>query len=237
MNKSSKTTNMHNRESAESIAQQYKFNKAYNAAVSVYYDNEDAIKEYAKAMKNEEAISYDVADAMGEVAKSLEDMGLALSAETISEKLDTVQKLLTGTEEEARIAYEELYKLAQLDVLEQMFGEEIDPKYKLSYQEIIDEINNTEVGHNLSQKYSEQLAQMINDTDLTVAQINELAEGLGIEIPVSYDPPESFDLKNVKYTTAAKTVVHTYDGYMPTGKTTTDDNGNETIETLPVKYS
>lgn len=70
MNKAAKTENKKDRASAESIAQQYKFNKAYNEAVSVYYDNEEAVKAYQKALQNNEEVAYDVADAMGEVAKA-----------------------------------------------------------------------------------------------------------------------------------------------------------------------
>ena len=97
MYNASEESNDFTKESAKNIAAQYKFNKAYNATVSVYYDNKDAIKAYGKAIKNNEEISYDLADAMGELSISLKEMGLSLSAETISDKLSTIEKLLTDS--------------------------------------------------------------------------------------------------------------------------------------------
>ena len=126
MHKSAGTVDDHTKESAENIAQQYKFNKEYNKAVKVYNDNIDAIKAYGSALKSGKGISHDLADAMGQLSKALKEMGLSLSAETISSRLDLITKLMEGTEEEARKAYEELYKLSLLDVFKNTFGKE-DP--------------------------------------------------------------------------------------------------------------
>jgi hypothetical protein len=125
---------------------------------------------------------------MGELASSLKEMGLSLSSETISTHLNEVEKLLTGTKEEAEEAYKTLLKLAQLDTLKNAFGPEAEnqiTKYKYSYQQLVDEINNTTPGGYLEQSYAEALARMINDTEMTASQIQELAKGLGIDIPMT----------------------------------------------------
>lgn len=223
-------TNNHNEESAEAIAQQYKFNKTYNKAVSIYEDNEDAIKAYSKALKNNKNISSEVADAMGEVSLALKDMGLSLSAETISDHLDLIQQLLTGTEDEARAAYEELLKLAQIDVLKSLFG---DSEQMISqYESIINHINSLEPGENMDGKYADKLRNMINDSNISFSQIQELANQLHIDIPVEYDVPEDFSVKDVKFTTAAKSTTHQYSGQMPNPAY---DGTNE--KTIPVDYA
>lgn len=218
MYNANKETNKMDKAAAEAIANQYKFNKAYNEAVEIYYDNEDAIKAYDKALKNGEDIAYDVADAMGELSKSLKEMGLSLSAETISEHLEDVKKLLTGNKKEAEEAYQALLKLAQLDTLKSIFGPEAKDqveKYGYSYQQLIDAINNTEAGTYLAKEYGNALSQMIQDTELTISQINELADGLNITIPVEYKVPDKLSVEDKAITTKATSVLHRYKGEMP----------------------
>lgn len=226
--------NEHNEKSAEAIANSYKFNKNYNAAVKVYQKNEDAIKDWTKAIEEGREVSYETADAMGEVAKSLQDMGLSLNANTIADNLDLVNSLLTGTEEEARAAYEALYELAQLDILRNMFGdfspEEQLEKFGHTYQQLVDEINNTSVGDPLAEEYEQSLRKMLEDTNYTVDQIKELSNQLGITIPVEYQVPENFSVKDVDFTTAATSVTHRYTGQMPNPAYDGTTNLDKTID-------
>ena len=219
--------NNHNAETAEAIAQQYKFNKMYNKAVSVYEDNEDAIKAYSKALKNHENIASEVADSMGELALSLKDMGLSLSAETISDHLDLVKQLLTGTESEARAAYEQLLKLAQIDVLKSLFGN--TQQMASEYEALVNHINSLDIGENMDSEYANKLRNMINDSNLSFSQIQELANQLHIDIPVEYNVPEKFTVKDVKFTTAAKSTTHRYTGEMPNPSYDPEKGNSKTI--------
>ena len=50
---------------------------------------------------------------------------------------------------------------------------------------------------------------------MTAEQIQELGNELGVEIPVEYNVPKKFGVKNVEFTTAAQSTVHRYTGQMP----------------------
>ena len=218
MYNASNEVNEMNRTTAEAIADQYKFNKMYNKAVEIYYNNEEAIAEYTKALSNNEDIAYDVADAMGELSLSLKNMGLSMSAETISTHLAWIKQLLTGNKKEAEEAYKVLLSLAQLDTLKEMFGPEAEnqlQKYGYTYQELIDAINSTDAGTYLSQTYADALGKMITDTELTIDQIQQLADGLNITIPVEYNVPEKLEISDKEITTKATSTLHRYTGEMP----------------------
>lgn len=219
MDNAAGVTHKQTAETAEAAAAQYKFNKAYNEGRVTYANNKELLEKYAKAIKDNKQISYDLADAVGEVSKSLKQMGLSLSAESLSKNLSLINKLLNGTEAEAKKAYAELYKISQMDVLKSFFGDPKDlangDEIAKKYKEIIDEINATEPGKNLEEKYAQQLADMINDTELTVAQIQQLADQLNIEIPVRMKEPEEFTLQDQEFTTKAQAVMHRYKGQMP----------------------
>lgn len=230
-------TNDLNKNSAETIANSYKFNKTFNDAVEVFYKNEDAIKSYEKALKNGEKISYDVADAMGDLAKSLKGMGLSLSATSITDNLSDVKKLLTGTQDEADAAYEKLYKISQLDVLENAFGPESEAtiaNFGASFQEIVDGINSTPVGQPLAEQYANALSKMIQDTGMTMDQIKQLASDLNIEIPCDIKVPEDFKVTEKTFTSKGSATVHRYVGEMPNPNF---DGKKDKRETIPVDYS
>lgn len=221
-------------DTANAAAEQYKFNKNYNNAVSVYKKNEDAIKAYGKALKNGKEISYDLADAMGELKQSLKEMGLSLSGETISKNLNLINKLLNGTKKEAEEAYKKLYNLAREDILNKFFGN--NEKYKSQFADIIKDIDSVDPGKTMSTKYSDQLRQMINDTKLTVDQINELANGLGITIPVEYNVPEKLTVEDKELTTKATSTLHRYTGQMP-NPAYDPRTMSEEDKYIPVNYS
>lgn len=207
-------------ETAQVVAEQYNFNKHYNDAISIYKKNEDAINAYSKAVKNHEEISYDLADAMGELKKSLKEMGLSLSGESITKHLNLIKTLLTGTKQQAEEAYQKLYNIARLDVLKTYFGD--SKEYEKIFNSILQGIDEAQPGRELAQTYAEQLAQMIEDTELTTDQIKALADGLGIEIPLKFneDAIKEIDFKNLQFTTKGQVIQHRYDGDMivPDGK-------------------
>ena len=207
-------------ETAQVVAEQYNFNKHYNDAISIYKKNEDAINAYSKAVKNHEEISYDLADAMGELKKSLKEMGLSLSGESVTKHLNLIKTLLTGTKQQAEEAYQKLYNIARLDVLKTYFGD--SKEYEKIFNSILQGIDEAQPGRELAQTYAEQLAQMIEDTELTTDQIKALADGLGIEIPLKFneDAIKEIDFKNLQFTTKGQVIQHRYDGDMivPDGK-------------------
>ena len=108
--KASKSTKNLSAATAKNAAASYKFNKAYNEGRKTFEDSKDAWNTYIKALKNGEEISYDVADAAGEIVGSLREMGINLSNEQLQnpEALEHINKLFSGTEEEAKKAYEVL---------------------------------------------------------------------------------------------------------------------------------
>ena len=218
-------------ETASAAAEQYKFNKKYNEAVSVYYDNKEAIQAYGKALKNNQEISYDLADAMGELSKSLKDMGLSLNAETITKHLSEVEKLLTGTKKQAEEAYKVLYDLSRIDVLESFFG--TGEELLKQYQEIIKAIDETTPGTVMAENYANKLAEMIENTQLTVDQINDLASKLGITIPVTYNVPEELTIQDKELTTKATSTLHRYTGEMPNPGYRNEGDP----KTIPINYS
>ena len=210
-------------ESAKNAAERYKFNKAYNESVKVYYSNEEAIEEYRKVIESSKEPSYDLADAVGELAISLKEMGLNLSGKSIAGNLNLIKQLMTGTAEEAQNAYEQLYRISQEDVLKKAFGDPKDGNLSIQmaeqlanrYTGIVDAINATTPGKNMSQTWADELIKMINDTQMAGDQIQQLAKDLKIQIPVEIQQRKGeFKLKNVKFSTNAQTVWHRYDGTM-----------------------
>lgn len=215
-------------ETANAAAEQYKFNKKYNEAVAVYYDNKDAIEAYSKAIKNNKEISYDLADSMGELQKSLQDMGLSLSGETITNHLDEVKTLLTGTEEEAEKAYNALIDLSMteqaLQMLQDRFG-----MTATAAQEMVDYINGLELGAPLSDDYNAFLRDMINNSQMTLEEVETLFKNLKLQMP----PVEDYTIEEGSVKSDATKTKHTYTGYIPTGKV--DEDGNP--ETKWIDYS
>lgn len=108
--KASKSSKNLTAATAKNAAASYKFNKTYNEGRKTFEDSKDAWNTYIKALKDGEEISYDVADAAGEIVGSLREMGINLSNEQLQnpEALEHINKLFSGTEEEAKKAYEVL---------------------------------------------------------------------------------------------------------------------------------
>ena len=209
-------------ETAKLAAEDYKFNKSYNKTREAFETNEEAFDQYVKALKSGKKVSYDVADAAGAVVDALADMGVILTSNDLkdAETLENIKTLLNGTEEEAQKAYEALYELSQLNVLKNFFGDSDALLEK--YKTIVDGINNTEVGKNLTGDAQQELADLLSSANLTASQIAELGSQLEITIPVKYDESQAatLALKETEFSTAAQSVVHRYDGTMmaPDGK-------------------
>lgn len=211
--KAGKMENQKDRASAESIALQYKFNKAYNKTVSVYLNNKKAIEAYQKALENHEEVAYDVADAMGELANSLKDMGLSLDAETISNHLDDVQKLLGGTEKEAKEAYVTLKELSNIDLLSSTLG-----VAKTEVESLGKTIAGLSAGDTLTGEFADNLTQMVNDAHLTEQELIDLFNNLHLEIPPYEAAPNEVSVDSV--TVPGYATRHYYNGQMviPDGK-------------------
>lgn len=202
-------------DTAKAAAEEYKFNKAYNASRQIFEDNEDAFNIYVKALKTGKKVSSDVADAAGELVDSLAEMGIVLKSDDLkSDKvLKNIKTLLNGTEEEAEAAYEVLYELSQLNVLKNFFGDSTDLLSK--YQTIVNGINSTEIGKNLTGTAQQELANLLTSANLTAAQVAELGKSLNITIPVTLDESKAeLALENKEFTTAAQSIQHRYKGTM-----------------------
>ena len=76
---------------------------------------------------------------------------------------------------------------------------------------------------------------MIKDTELTIDQINQLADELGIEIPVQYDVPKEFNVNTVTFTTKAQSTTHRYTGEMP--NPSYDPGDPNSPQTVQVDYA
>jgi hypothetical protein len=220
-----KMENKKDRASAESIALQYKFNKAYNKTVSVYLNNKKAIEAYQKALENHEEVAYDVADAMGELANSLKDMGLSLDAETISNHLDDVQKLLGGTEKEAKEAYVTLKELSNIDLLSSTLG-----VAKTEVESLGKTIAGLSAGDTLTGEFADNLTQMVNDAHLTEQELIDLFNNLHLEIPPYEAAPNEVSVDSV--TVPGYATRHFYKGQYPTGVVGKDGK----MQTAEVNY-
>ena len=224
--------NDHTRETAKSAAEEYKFNKSYNNAISTFEDNKDAFNAYVKALKKGDKVAYDVADGAGAIIDSLKEMKLTITAEDLKDDnvISQINKLLNGTEKEAEAAYEKLFELSQMNALKEFFGDN-EANYE-KYQTIIDGINNTKIDGNLTGAARDDLAAFLETANFTAEQIQELSNQLGVEIPITYEAPPDATVVDDQYTIKASTVKHTYSGYMPSGRVVDGE-----IETLPVNYS
>lgn len=229
MKKINKDTSDNTRDTAKNAAEKYKFNKEYNQSVKTFNDNKDAFDRYRKAIKSGKVddITYDIADAMGEIAKQTRDfLGLDLSDEFFadSKNLDLINKMMTGTQKEAKAAYEELRKLGQIDALTHL-GLDIE-----TAKGILNEVSNTKIGENvqLSPKYINALKEMIDKGNYTKEQVEGILKSADLQLG------DGLVLKETTYNLPEETVEHVYDGQMPDPTGRVDEDGN--LMTLPIKY-
>ena len=158
------------------------FNKTYNEAVKLYDDSKDALKEYANAIKNKVVPSLEAAEGAAGVSEKLEKMGLSLSGEQLANNLDTINTLLTGTEEEAAAAYKELEKISLLNIL-QGFDTSAFESLENGIEGFVNELANLNPGAQISDNYALALTKMINDSQMTRDQIYSLLNSLHLKGP------------------------------------------------------
>ena len=176
-----------NAETADAIANSYKFNKAYNDAVKVYKNNTDAIKDWTKAWKNHDMVSYETADAMAELTDEVSKMmGYDVSPDFMIDNLDLIKTMLTGTAEEAQKAYKKLQVNSIGDILKSQFGDDaVNAVFttKNALTEFSEAIANMKVNEDLTGPFKENLIQMVNASNMTKEQIEELFSKMHLKVP------------------------------------------------------
>ncbi len=215
---------------ADSAAENYKFNKSFNEGRKTFSDNKKAWESYVKALKNGKAISYDVADGAGEIVKSLKNMDLTLKTEDLKDPkaLKNIEKLLSGTEKEAEAAYKELEKLSLTNILTDNFADQFD-QAGLKIGDFVNYISGLDPGGEIDQKWTDHLVNMINNSDMTLDEVQKLFANAHIQMP----PVDDYELTESTAKSEATKTKHTYSGWIPTGKV--DSNGNP--ETKWIDYS
>ena len=237
LEKAGKISKERDADTAQQTANLYKFNKAFNTARKVYKDNTEAIDDYVNALKNNEEVSYDVADAMAEMIEPLEDMlGFDIDAAFIDKYSKQIKELVSGTEKEAKRAYEELAKIGRQMALEEAFDLDLSlPVEQLSadgktVKDILNSINNVGWNGTFSGDMLSSLLDMIENAKMTTAEVEQLFKGLHLEMPVVDNSEflKSVNANNptVEYVETPESVKkHRYVGQMPNPK-----NPEENVE-------
>jgi len=232
MKNTGKLTGMQTAEMADQIAASYKFNKAYNDSVKIYEKNTDAIDDWIKASKNQEQVSYETADAIAELVDSLEGVfGRKVSAKFVTDNIETVKTMLTGTEEEAKKAYESLQALADADLLRTTFGDNIINgifKTEQALNDFAAYFSKLDVGGKVDQEYAKKLIRMVNASKMTQEQIEELFRSMHLEVPDFEGPDVQVTENTVPSTPQTTTTHHDFSGTMPIP----DGNGGYTTQTI-----
>lgn len=167
---------------AEQIKKLATFNKSFNEAVKLYKDNKEALEEYANAMHNKVVPSLEAAEGAAEISEKLEEMGLSLSGQQLADNLQTINTLLSGTEEEAKDAYNQLLKLSYINILEGFDTSAFDD-LKIGIEDFADYLSNLNPGAELDEKFTTALINMINNSKMTAEEIQNLLGSLNIEAP------------------------------------------------------
>ena len=230
MQKADGTLKELNTDVAKAAAQEYAFNKAYNEGVSTFNDNREAFELYRKSLKKGEKISYDLADSMAEIKKSMEELfGYKVSANFVSDNLDLVEQLFTGTEKQAEAAYDALKQIQYADAVTQAF-QGLEGFSTTWAQQLGAELSQLQPGAALSSSMNDALIDMVNNSNMTRAQIEELFNTLEIDIPTNLEIPEQVNIKEHVFGGNSKQTVHSYDGDMPV------PDGNGGVKTVTVNY-
>ena len=214
-----------NQATAKSVGAVYSFNKAWNNAVDTFENTEDAYDMWLDSLKSGEEIPYDVADAMGELMTSLESvLGFSVDADFMEKNSDLIKDFLSEDRDAAEKAYKQLKDAALKNTLSGM-GD-----YITDLDAFVNAINNMEAGDTLSEEYAGQLSSMLQNTQKTKEELEQLFGAMNLEMP---DVENSPDWEKVTDKQGGTTTTHHYTGEYPTGKT--DANGN--MITAPVNYS
>ena len=178
----SKEEKRKNTTTAEEIASLAKFNKAYNEAINLYEDNKDALEDYANAINNHLVPSLEAAEGAAEIVDKLKEMGLTLSGTDLAQNLDTINTLLTGTEEEAKAAYDALEKLSYMNVLVNFDTSSFDD-FENGIEGFAEYLSTLNPGAQIESEYATALTNMINASQMTREQIFELLDSLHLRGP------------------------------------------------------
>ena len=218
---------------ANAIKRMATFNKIYNEAIEVYEDNQDALEDYANAINNQLVPSLEATEGAAAVSDKLEEMGLSLNGVQLAQNIDLINTLLTGTGEEAENAYRELEKISLLNVLEG-FDTSVFDKLEGGLQGFVNSLANIDFGP-LDDKYAEALRKMINDSNLTKQQIQELLSNMHIE-----SPNMDINAKETPIKTKPSTRTISYRGYMPDLSNVNNrvkDGKMNRVKNIPVHYN
>ena len=220
-----KVSNELTKSTAEGVGSTYGFNKAWNAAVDTFEDAGDAYDMWLKSLKSGEEIPYDAADAVSELMTSLEKvLGFDLDADFMEANSKLIKDFMSEDKEVAEKAYKELKQLALENTLSNM-GD-----YITDVQGFVDALEGLKAGENLSTDYANQLTAMLQNTQMTKEELENLFATMNLEMPDIENSPE---WEQVTETKGGTKTVHHYEGTYPTGKL--DKDGN--IIAKPVKYS
>lgn len=167
---------------AEQVKKLASFNKAFNEAIKLYKDNKDALEDYAEAMHNKVVPSLEAAEGAAAISEKLEEMGLSLNGQQLADNLETINTLLSGTEEEAKSAYNELLRLSYINILEGFDTSAFD-ELGISIEDFASRLSSLDPGSELDEKFTTALINMINNSKMTAEEIQNLLSSLNIEAP------------------------------------------------------
>ena len=102
-----------------------------------------------------------------------------------TENLDLMNIALTGTEEEAKAAFDRLKELAQQDILFQIGID--NNTYEESTETLRNLVNDSQIGDSLNDALIEPFFNMLVQAGATAGQIKDIFEGMDIRIQLSVD--------------------------------------------------
>ena len=126
--------------------------------------------------------------------------------------------MLSGTEEEAKKAYESLQALADADLLRTTFGENIINGIFATEEALNDfaaYFSKLDVGGPVDDEYADKLIRMVNASKMTQEQIEELFNSMHLEIPDFEGPDVTMTENTVPSTPQTTTTHHSFSGTMP----------------------
>ena len=197
-----------NKTTAKQAAGQYEFNKAYNDSRDAFTESKDAYKAWYNAAKNGTKVSYDVVDSVAELTESLSAMfGFEVDADFMEKHYEDIQKMLSGTAEEAEKAYKRIMKNNLIDALTKNFGSSMTTTQIDSWAE---HIANLDPGEAMDAAWTTHLMNMINSGNYTKEELEGIFKQMNIEMP----PPEALEYEMGTVKGNGSKVEHTYDGEM-----------------------
>lgn len=221
-----KVSNELNKTTAEAVGSTYGFNKAWNNAVDTFEDAGDAYDMWLDSLKSGEEIPYDAADAVGELMTSLEKvLGFDLDTDFMKNNSELIKDFLSEDKDAAETAYKELKRLALENTLSDM-GD-----YITDVEGFVNALEGLKAGENLSADYANQLTAMIQNTNMTKEQLENLFASMNLKMPDVENSPE---WEQVTETKGGTKTVHHYSGTYPTGEV---DPKTKKMKTAKVNYS